>query len=104
MKVKQEHGEAFSVEEVVPVWAKKLRDDFLRNRVDDLVVTDSETGDEETYYYRKEDQRNGTKRKPLICFMSITSRVHHGLDCHKRQCPLCKRRGHSAKDFPVIVN
>ena len=51
MKVKQEHGEAFSVEEIVPVWAKKLRDDFLRNKVDDLVVTDSETGDEETYYY-----------------------------------------------------
>ena len=60
LKVKQEHGEAFSVEDVVPVWAKELRDDFLRNKVDDLVVTDSETGDEETYYYRKEDQRNGT--------------------------------------------
>ena len=45
IKIKQEQNVAFSVEEVVPVWAKELKDDFtnLRNKVDDLVLTDSET-------------------------------------------------------------
>ena len=101
VKVKQERDEAFAVEEVVPVWAKELRDDFkvLRNKVDDLVLTDSETDDEETYYYKKEDQRNDTRRKPLICYI-CDQPGHIARDCYKRQCSICKRQGHSAKDCP----
>ena len=59
MKIKKEQSEGFSVEEVVPVWAKELRYDFkfLKNKVDDIVLPDSETEDEESYYYQRDNKR-----------------------------------------------
>ena len=74
MKIKKEQCEGFSVEEVVPVWAKELQDDFkfLKNKVEDLVLPDSETEDEESYYYQKDNRRHDqpqrkhdTKRKTV---------------------------------------
>ena len=42
------------------MWAKELRDDFklLKNKVEDLVLPDSETEDEESYYYQRDNRRH----------------------------------------------
>jgi len=100
VKVKQEPSEMFSVEEVVPVWAKGLREDFkhLSNKVDDLVLTD----EEEAYHYQnKEGYRplTGMKSKPLSCY-TCGKRGHGAKYCWDRVCPTCKEKGHSAHECP----
>ena len=108
MKIKKEQCEGFSVEEVVPVWAKELRDDFkfLKNKVEDLVLPDSETEDEESYYYQRDNRRHDqpqrkhdTKRKTVTCYI-CDQPGHIARDCYKRQCLVCKKQGHSARDCP----